>query len=52
MVITDIIAREGTYTLVFSTLDTGLLHQDTLNLLDNLEKDLSTSSNRALSADC
>ena len=37
MVITDVIARENLDIGIF-TLDTGLLHQDTLNLLDNLEK--------------
>ena len=35
MVITDVIARENLDIGIF-TLDTGLLHQDTLNLLDNL----------------
>lgn len=37
MVITDVIARENLDIAIF-TLDTGLLHQDTLNLLDNLTK--------------
>ena len=35
MVITDVIAREGLNIGIF-TLDTGLLHQETLDLLDNL----------------
>ena len=37
MVITDVIAREQLNIGVF-TLDTGLLHQETLDLLDNLAK--------------
>lgn len=37
MVITDVIAREHLSIDVF-TLDTGLLHQETLDLLDNLAK--------------
>ena len=37
MVITDVIVRENLDIAIF-TLDTGLLHQDTLNLLDNLTK--------------
>ena len=37
MVITDVIASENLDIAIF-TLDTGLLHQDTLNLLDNLTK--------------
>ena len=37
MVITDVIACENLDIAIF-TLDTGLLHQDTLNLLDNLTK--------------
>ena len=37
MVITDVIARENLDIGIF-TLDTGLLHQDTLNLLGQLEK--------------